>query len=133
MLIAVEHGFARDVLVAAEATGLFGSIHCTTRGDAVAEVWAGVQRRQMPDVVLAESEACGGNGVELTGALRREAETQRIFIALVSTTGSEMEESPAETTDVDRLGAFAATVAEMVEVLRTIARRAITMGGMALS
>ena len=135
LLVVVEDVFARDVLVsAAEASDMFGIITCTEDAhEALAEIWDGVQKQQLPDVVVADLDLTDYNGTQLTSELRRHCETRSVFIALIAETTNELGRAAAETAGADCFGMYTTSVYEMTEVLREVARRSIAASRVPIS
>ena len=127
LLLVIENEISRGVIeTAAEASDMFGSIACAEDAhDALAQVWDYVQQESLPDVIVADMEMTGCNGIELTRELRRHDETRPVFIALVAESTNELGRASAETAGADCFGAYSTSVPEMTEVLREIARRSI--------
>ena len=135
LLIVVEDGFARDVLVsAAEASDMFGIITCAEDAhEALAEIWDGVQRQTLPDVLVADLDLTDYNGTQLTCELRRHNETRAVFIALIAETTNELGRAAAETAGADCFGVYSTSVTDMAEVLREIGRRSIAASRVPIS
>lgn len=127
LLLVIEDEVARSVLeAAAEDSDMFGAIACAEDAhDALAHIWEGVQRQCLPDVVVADMDMTGCNGTQLTCELRRHDETRAVYIALIAQATNELGRAAAETAGADCFGAYSASIREMSEVMREIARRSI--------
>lgn len=135
LLIVMEDAFARDVLAAAaESSGMFGAIRgAEDVHEALAQVWDGVQRQALPDVIVADLDLADGNGPQFAGELRRNEETRAVFIALVAEAPNDLGRAAAEAAGADCFGLFSTSVEEMSEVLGEIARRSIAAGRVPIS
>lgn len=134
LLIVVEDTFFRDMLAAAaDASDMFGVITCAEDAhEALAQVWDGVQRQLLPDVIVADLDLPDYNGTQLTCELRRHVETRGIFIALIAETTNELGHSAAETAGADCFGLSSRSVPDMAEVMREVGRRSIAASSVAL-
>ena len=127
-LLIIDSGEAsRRVLEhAAEQSGYFWSIRSMSDGRfALEHLWSCLETKNcdLPDIVLTELQVRGLNGIQLTREVRRYAELQRLFVALLCARASGTDQDAAETAGCDFFLRRRDTAEELNAALRAIAVR----------
>lgn len=134
LLVVIENAFARAVMIAAaEESEMFGVVFCAEDAHvALAEIWHGVQRQLLPDVVIVDLNLPMYDGAQLVAELRRHEEMRGLFVAIVAEQADEAGRVAAQNAGADCFGMYSTAAPEMTEVLREVGRRAIAESRLAI-
>lgn len=116
----------RNLEEAARECNRFWSIRAMADGRFALEyLWTCLEKnsREIPDIVLANPELPGLNGIQLTRDLRRYEQLRRLFVAILSPRGGALEQDEAETAGCDFFLRRPTVRSELEGVLRSIANR----------